>query len=140
VVQTLQYIKRINAGFLKKCSRYILLYDKQYTCIENILFPSKQTTQKNYWSGLTKDYTIYICCFSAKHAAFRIKNKDWSARNQNNVSEWNDMSTRGLLFQWGSTIKSYSVYLSIAKRTSSLFHWQLTCSRHDIAKKNLNWR
>jgi hypothetical protein len=27
------------------------------------------------------------------------------ARNQNNVSDWSDMSTRGLLFQWASTIK-----------------------------------
>jgi hypothetical protein len=27
------------------------------------------------------------------------------ARNQYNVSEWSDMSTRGLLFQWASTIK-----------------------------------
>jgi hypothetical protein len=27
------------------------------------------------------------------------------AQNQNNVSEWSDMSTRGLLFQWASTIK-----------------------------------
>jgi hypothetical protein len=27
------------------------------------------------------------------------KSKDWLARNQNNVSEWNDMSTRGLLLQ-----------------------------------------
>jgi hypothetical protein len=26
-------------------------------------------------------------------------------RNQNNVSEWSDMSTRGLLFQWASTIQ-----------------------------------
>jgi hypothetical protein len=29
----------------------------------------------------------------------RRKSKDWSARNHNNVSEWSDMSTRGLLFQ-----------------------------------------
>ena len=50
-------------------------------------------------SGQTKDYKIGICCFSAKHAALRRKNKDWSARNQNNVSEWSDMSTRRLLFQ-----------------------------------------
>jgi hypothetical protein len=35
----------------------------------------------------------------------RRKSKDWSARNHNNVSEWSDMSTRGLLFQWASTIK-----------------------------------
>ena len=38
-------------------------------------------------------------CFSAKHAALRRKSKDWLARNQNNVSEWSDMSIRGLLFQ-----------------------------------------
>jgi hypothetical protein len=38
-------------------------------------------------------------CFSAKHAALRSKNKDWLARNQNNVYEWSDISTRGLLFQ-----------------------------------------
>ena len=46
-----------------------------------------------------KDYKIGICCFSAKHAPLRRKNKDWLARNQNNVSEWSDMSTRGLLFK-----------------------------------------
>jgi hypothetical protein len=50
-------------------------------------------------SGQTTDYEIGICCFSAKHAAFRRKSKDWLARNHNNVSEWSDMSTRGLLFQ-----------------------------------------
>jgi hypothetical protein len=49
-------------------------------------------------SGQTKDYKIGICCFSAKHAALRRNNKDWLARNQDNVSEWSDMSTRGLLF------------------------------------------
>jgi hypothetical protein len=27
------------------------------------------------------------------------------ARNQNNVSEWSDISTRELLFQWTSTIQ-----------------------------------
>jgi hypothetical protein len=50
-------------------------------------------------SGQTKDYNIGICCFSAKHATLRRKSKDWLARNQNNVSEWSDMSARGLLFQ-----------------------------------------
>ena len=50
-------------------------------------------------SGQTNDYTIGICCFSAKHAALRRKSIDWLARNQNNVSEWSDMSTRRLLFQ-----------------------------------------
>jgi hypothetical protein len=46
------------------------------------------------WSGQTKDYTICFCCFSAKHAALRIKSKDMLARNQDNVSEWSDMSIR----------------------------------------------
>jgi hypothetical protein len=50
-------------------------------------------------SGQTKDYKIGICCFSAKHAALRRKSKDGMARNQNNVAEMGDMSTRGLLFQ-----------------------------------------
>ena len=48
------------------------------------------------WSGQTKDFKIGICCLSAKHAALRIKSKNWLARNQNNVSEWRDMSTHRL--------------------------------------------
>ena len=56
-------------------------------------------------SGQTKDYNIGIWCFSPKHATLRRKNKDWSARNPNNVSEWSDMRTRGLLFQCASAIK-----------------------------------
>jgi hypothetical protein len=32
-------------------------------------------------SGQTKDYNIGMCCFSAKHASLRRKNKDWLARN-----------------------------------------------------------
>ena len=58
------------------------------------------------WLGQTKDYKIGICCFSAKHAALRSKNKDWLGRNQNNVSEWNNMSNCGLLIQWANTIKT----------------------------------
>jgi hypothetical protein len=50
-------------------------------------------------SGQTKDYEIGSCCFFAKHTILRRKGKDWLARNQNNVSEWSDMSTRTLLFQ-----------------------------------------
>jgi hypothetical protein len=50
-------------------------------------------------SGQIKDFKIGICCFSAKHAALRRKSKDWLARNQDNVSEWGNMSIRGLLFR-----------------------------------------
>jgi hypothetical protein len=45
-------------------------------------------------SGLTKEYKICISCFSANHAALSRKNKDWLAWNQDNVSEWGDMSIR----------------------------------------------
>jgi hypothetical protein len=50
-------------------------------------------------SGQTKDYNIGMCCFSANHAYLRKERKHWLARNQDNVSEWCDMSTCGLLFQ-----------------------------------------
>jgi len=44
-------------------------------------------------SGQSKNYTIGSCCFSAKHAALGSKNKDWPARNQDNVFKWSNMST-----------------------------------------------
>ena len=50
-------------------------------------------------SGQIKDYEIRICCFSAKHKVIRRKSKDWLALNQDNVSEWGNMSICGLLFQ-----------------------------------------
>jgi hypothetical protein len=58
------------------------------------------------------------------------------ARNQNNVSDWSDMSTRGLLFQWASTIKNPT----LCNRTSPSSHWKLTWTHHNIVKQFLNWR
>jgi hypothetical protein len=55
--------------------------------------------QFEHQSGQTKDYKICICCISAKHVALRGQNIDWLSWIQNNVSEWRDMSTHGLLFQ-----------------------------------------
>ena len=49
-------------------------------------------------SRQTKDYKIGICCFSAKHAAVRRKSKNCLARNQDNVSEWSNVSIRGCCF------------------------------------------
>jgi hypothetical protein len=52
-------------------------------------------------SGHTEDYKIGMCWFSAKHAVLtRIAQTCWD-----NVFKWGDMSIRGLLFQWASTIK-----------------------------------
>ena len=47
--------------------------------------------------GQTKVYKIGICCFSTKHTALRRKSKDGLARNQENVSEWGDVSIRRLV-------------------------------------------
>jgi len=48
-----------------------------------------------HWSGqrLHKG----ICCFSANYTALSSKSKYWLARNQESVSEWDDMSSCGLL-------------------------------------------
>jgi hypothetical protein len=73
-------------------------------------------------SGQTKDYIIGICCFSAKHAELRRKSKDWLTRNQNNVSEWSDMSTRDCCFSELALEKSNSASRSITQRTSLSFH------------------
>ena len=54
--------------------------------------------------GQTKDYKICICCFSGRHAALRRRSKDWLSLNQDNVFEWADTSTRGLLFQWNKRV------------------------------------
>ena len=48
-------------------------------------------------SAQTKDYEIGICCFSARPAALRRKNKDCLARNQDNGSECGGLSIRGLV-------------------------------------------
>jgi hypothetical protein len=55
--------------------------------------------------GQTKDNKIDICCFSAKYTALKRKSKYWLVGNQDNVSEWGNMSIRALLFQWASTIR-----------------------------------
>ena len=78
----------------------------------------------------TKDYKIIdMCCFSAQHATWRKKNKDWLARNQDNV--WNDMSV-DCCFSELALYKSSRAYRSSTKWTPSPFHWKLTCSCHHI--------
>ena len=56
-------------------------------------------------SGQTKDYTIGICCISAKHITLRKNNKDCLARNQHNMPVWADMSICGMFHQWTSSMK-----------------------------------
>jgi hypothetical protein len=85
-------------------------------------------------SGQTKDYKIGISCFSAKHAAWWRKSKDWLARNRNNVSDGVTCLPMDCCSLW----KSNSACWSRTKRTSSSSHWKLICSCHDIAELALN--
>jgi hypothetical protein len=47
--------------------------------------------------GRLKTTNIGICCFTADQAALSSMSKDGLARNQDNMSEWSDMSTHRLL-------------------------------------------
>ena len=58
-----------------------------------VLSLSAEDRGLNPRSGQTKNYKIGIYCFSAEHAELRRKSKDWLAQNQDNVSDWVDMST-----------------------------------------------
>ena len=61
-----------------------------YNCIRGILVSKLAWSAVDYGfnplSCQTKDYKIGICRFSVKYAELRSKNKDWLARNQNNVT------------------------------------------------------
>jgi hypothetical protein len=64
-----------------------------------------------------------ICCFSDKHAVLRSRNKDWLARNQNNVSKMElRVYTRTVVsvsYDYGNLTKGVG---SSTKRTSLSFH------------------
>jgi hypothetical protein len=46
----------------------------------------------------TKYYEIGICCSSSSHESLRRKSNDWLARNEDNVSEWDDISIADCCF------------------------------------------
>jgi hypothetical protein len=54
--------------------------------------------------------------------------KRWLVQNQNNLSEWSDMSTRRQLTS------------VLVKCKEGIISSNVTCSRHDIADKFLIWR
>jgi hypothetical protein len=71
--------------------------DLENSTLRLSLFSSKKTKTKAAFIGEAFIHCS-ICCFCAKHTAIRRKSKDWFARNQDNVSEWGDVSIRELLF------------------------------------------
>jgi hypothetical protein len=47
--------------------------------------------------AILKTIKLVFVASPLNHTALRWKSKDWLAWNQDNVSEWGDMSTSGLL-------------------------------------------
>jgi len=90
---------------IKYSTYHPLLYDQVDGVIASILASNLIFRVLYPRPGQAKDYTIGICFFCNKHVSIRRKWNDWLAWNQYNASEWSDMSTCGLLFQWASTIK-----------------------------------
>ena len=88
-------------------------------------------------SGQTKDYKIGICCFSAKHTVSRRRSKNWLARNQDNVSEWGDMSIRGLLFQWATTKSNPIQCVGIVQSWHHHHHHHHHYHHHHLIKMSL---
>ena len=78
---------------------YLLRYNRISGVMVSVLAWSAVDRGFKPRSSQTKDYKVGICCYSAKHVALRRKSIYWMTRNQDNVSEWSDMSICGLLFQ-----------------------------------------
>ena len=80
--------------------RLIIEYELLLNCMNNfldngiggihIMVRLQATTVADGWldpgSGLTKEYKIGVCCFSANHAALSSKNDDRTAQNRDSVS------------------------------------------------------
>jgi hypothetical protein len=62
-----------------------------------MIYRTKDEHANHYTTDADLSYEIGICYFYAKHTALKSKSKDLLARNQNNVSEWSDISTQWLL-------------------------------------------
>jgi hypothetical protein len=78
----------LNCGFRDDFSSHLDIY---------IGLPSTGV-RSSFNASITQSYNkIYES--DAKHAALRRKSKDWLAQNQDNVSDWGDMSIHGLLLQ-----------------------------------------
>ena len=59
----------------------------------SVLASSAVACDFEHWPCHTKYDEIGSCCFSAKDAALKCKNKDGMAMRQNNVSKWSNMLT-----------------------------------------------
>jgi hypothetical protein len=96
---SLPLIKSVPVAFITVI--YLNIWENVIACL---LFEGNRHDATGQWAEVRGG----IRCFSPKYAVLRRKSKDWLAWNQNqdNVSEWGNMSIHGLLFQWASTLKN----------------------------------
>ena len=83
-------------AFFNRFSAVVVIFAKDHFMIDYVMVSvfALSAVDRGFElrSGQTKDAKIDICCFSAKNLELRRKSKDWLARNQDNVSEWGDIS------------------------------------------------
>jgi hypothetical protein len=89
---------------------------------------NKKTNKHLLGCGVIYEFWVIVALGQISYIMTKTRCKDWLAWNQDNVSEWGDMSTSGLLLWWASTIKSNWVcsFKSSTKRTSSSSRWKGT--------------
>jgi hypothetical protein len=92
-----------------------------------VLFPGRpvSSTSKTDLHDITEQL-LKLALSSIKQIS---KNKDWYARNDNNVSEWRHMSSRGLLFQWAITM-NIQLSVLVYKVDIIIISSNITCSCH----------
>ena len=113
------------------CFFFSFQYDRIADLMVSVLVSSAVDHRFEPCSGQTEHYKIGICCFSAKHAALSSKSKYWMTRNQDNMSEWSDISTCRLAL-WKSnkvcwsTVQSRHHHHSIkCNLFSSWYGWKI---------------
>jgi hypothetical protein len=75
-----------------------------YNCIVGVMVSmlTSSAVDRGFEHGRVKPKTLKLV-FGA--SPLRRNSKDCLAWNQDNVSEWDDVSIGGLLFQWANTVK-----------------------------------
>ena len=71
-----------------------------------------------------RQYNWYLLLLNYARS-IKEKKQDWLAMNQDNVSEWCDMSTRGLLFQWITTLKIIQLSVFVWYKADLIINWKL---------------
>jgi hypothetical protein len=85
----------LNAAFLAKKQQIPILYSFVWQ------------DRSSYPQSIALEASMLTITLPMRFAALRRKNKDWLARNQNNVSEWSDISTQWLLLAHLETVTGF---------------------------------